>query len=106
MGGQPDGLKDDWDERAGRRMALRTLTPGSEPVSPSGKGFGTCQRCSVDFPPCHPAAPAYRHRSGRPADGEVTLAMPFGSAHIGSTVSIMILPQVHLRKPCYDFYFL
>ncbi len=20
--------------------------------------------------------------------------------------SIMILPQVHLRKPCYDFYFL
>lgn len=21
-------------------------------------------------------------------------------------VSIMILPQVHLRKPCYDFYFL
>ena len=23
-----------------------------------------------------------------------------------STASIMILPQVHLRKPCYDFYFL
>ena len=23
-----------------------------------------------------------------------------------STISIMILPQVHLRKPCYDFYFL
>ena len=22
------------------------------------------------------------------------------------TFSIMILPQVHLRKPCYDFYFL
>lgn len=21
-------------------------------------------------------------------------------------ISIMILPQVHLRKPCYDFYFL
>ncbi len=23
-----------------------------------------------------------------------------------SNMSIMILPQVHLRKPCYDFYFL
>ena len=23
-----------------------------------------------------------------------------------SLYSIMILPQVHLRKPCYDFYFL
>ena len=22
------------------------------------------------------------------------------------TLSVMILPQVHLRKPCYDFYFL
>ena len=22
------------------------------------------------------------------------------------TLFIMILPQVHLRKPCYDFYFL
>ena len=21
-------------------------------------------------------------------------------------ISVMILPQVHLRKPCYDFYFL
>ena len=25
---------------------------------------------------------------------------------LGGRVSIMILPQVHLRKPCYDFYFL
>lgn len=24
----------------------------------------------------------------------------------GATLTIMILPQVHLRKPCYDFYFL
>ena len=23
-----------------------------------------------------------------------------------SDLSVMILPQVHLRKPCYDFYFL
>ena len=24
----------------------------------------------------------------------------------GKESSVMILPQVHLRKPCYDFYFL
>ena len=23
-----------------------------------------------------------------------------------NNLSVMILPQVHLRKPCYDFYFL
>ena len=28
------------------------------------------------------------------------------AAHAGSLLSVMILPQVHLRKPCYDFYFL
>ena len=25
---------------------------------------------------------------------------------VGMDITIMILPQVHLRKPCYDFYFL
>lgn len=29
-----------------------------------------------------------------------------GTASRPSPVSLMILPQVHLRKPCYDFYFL
>ena len=24
----------------------------------------------------------------------------------GATETVMILPQVHLRKPCYDFYFI
>ena len=36
-------------------------------------------------------------------------ALVFGSAvSISEFIisSIMILPQVHLRKPCYDFYFL
>ena len=26
--------------------------------------------------------------------------------HLGKCIVLMILPQVHLRKPCYDFYFL
>ena len=30
---------------------------------------------------------------------------PACGAH-GGAVTLMILPQVHLRKPCYDFYFL
>ena len=25
---------------------------------------------------------------------------------VGESDPLMILPQVHLRKPCYDFYFL
>ena len=28
------------------------------------------------------------------------------STSLFSEISVMILPQVHLRKPCYDFYFL
>lgn len=29
-----------------------------------------------------------------------------GGAAAAAALSLMILPQVHLRKPCYDFYFL
>ena len=32
--------------------------------------------------------------------------MPRRASYNLPTYSIMILPQVHLRKPCYDFYFL
>lgn len=42
------------------------------------------------------AIPAEREGgAGRSARGPVGQAFP-----------LMILPQVHLRKPCYDFYFL
>lgn len=37
--------------------------------------------------------------------GECTLPPERGQQHLQIT-SVMILPQVHLRKPCYDFYFL
>lgn len=36
---------------------------------------------------------------------ECTLPLKRGQQHPQIT-SVMILPQVHLRKPCYDFYFL
>ena len=42
--------------------------------------------------------PGTRH--GRPEGGVSTVAIE------GTEQPIMILPQVHLRKPCYDFYFL
>ena len=46
---------------------------------------------------------------------ETTLELPqpstapkegFVVSHARGAVTLMILPQVHLRKPCYDFYFL
>lgn len=42
------------------------------------------------------------------ADTHETLLRPMSVLRSSSTreVSLMILPQVHLRKPCYDFYFL
>ena len=32
--------------------------------------------------------------------------LTWSSRNFDAEISIMILPQVHLRKPCYDFYFL
>ena len=37
--------------------------------------------------------------------GERRQRLTRASSH-GLPVSVMILPQVHLREPCYDFYFL
>ena len=39
---------------------------------------------------------------------EETLPHLLGTIHSGvvKRQTVMILPQVHLRKPCYDFYFL
>ena len=36
----------------------------------------------------------------------VYVLLNWGFKPIQTNNSIMILPQVHLRKPCYDFYFL
>lgn len=48
-----------------------------------------------------PGAPALTRRGDRP----VSRGTARGRIDLGR-VSTMILPQVHLRKPCYDFYFL
>ena len=52
-------------------------------------------------------------REGWDGDGVADVPQPgtapkggFGCGTHGGAVTLMILPQVHLRKPCYDFYFL
>jgi hypothetical protein len=42
----------------------------------------------------------------RDEDGGCAHAPKEGQQQPHQVHSIMILPQVHLRKPCYDFYFL
>ena len=71
---------------------------------------------SVLWSPSHEVG-RRRKRSGgrRPAEGDGGGAPPrttpkrvLGTVHRAEWPlgSVMILPQVHLRKPCYDFYFL
>ncbi len=43
---------------------------------------------------------------GLPRDGAQVCGKRRAAKKAHSRNSIMILPQVHLRKPCYDFYFL
>lgn len=89
-----------------RRRRGRVRTPQRNPVRDTARSS-----------PQSPATPratldtARQRRGGRntPFSG---LSFPpghgirQGTASRPSPVSLMILPQVHLRKPCYDFYFL
>ena len=62
----------------------------------------------------HDLLPACSLPWGREADGGEPWTFEWLSLHQPSWPvwrrsrrrSVMILPQVHLRKPCYDFYFL
>ena len=74
---------------AARPISIRLLLPGSDRRDEAGEHRAW------------PLAPAY----GIPPDAQKDLF--FGLARlIILSRSLMILPQVHLRKPCYDFYFL
>ena len=46
--------------------------------------------------------------SGKTNHLKLSLPHLLGTVHSGVVKgqTVMILPQVHLRKPCYDFYFL
>ena len=59
---------------------------------------------------CVARSPGQKRTPRRPTDapvreGERGRARDRG-VRLRGTLSLMILPQVHLRKPCYDFYFL
>jgi hypothetical protein len=65
--------------------------------------------CTVDirvFVCCPPAGNTAVH----PAEATTRRVIQAPGGGFGGTSpprnSVMILPQVHLRKPCYDFYFL
>ena len=69
-----------------------------------GFGFASNGRSS---PPGAFIPPGARAAVGRgPAKETVVGSQGMGGSGRWDPRSVMILPQVHLRKPCYDFYFL
>ena len=65
-----------------------------------------CARCTPDPPAGPPAGGPDRGKPGVRGVA-VSLSKPKGKGFPPrARFSVMILPQVHLRKPCYDFYFL
>ncbi|CAL8988668.1 unnamed protein product [Prunus brigantina] len=57
-------------------------------------------------PPAHTVSGATRTRSLVQVPWRNSRRCSFFSGRSARQVSTMILPQVHLRKPCYDFSFL
>ena len=58
-----------------------------------------------DAGPCEGAQQQRRQRDNPKLEGGLLLPRNRPESKSGS-IPVMILPQVHLRKPCYDFYFL
>ena len=99
---------------ATRRPAARARTPATAPTAASRRrttargggrderpvrrtrpGMAAAPRAGRRFDPPAPALGIRRQRLSARLPRERDRAKP-----------VMILPQVHLRKPCYDFYFL
>ena len=74
------------------------------PACSAGSGRLSARRSGTPPDPSRPLLPL----AGRSKRLYLVLAKVCHSLPLGwkKQVSIMILPQVHLRKPCYDFYFL
>lgn len=89
------------------RARARTHGPGPRGLSPSrplpefsgsrGRRGRAARRTA------HGPRPHTRRKGGH---GQADEEGPGGTAAAFSRSPLMILPQVHLRKPCYDFYFL
>ena len=81
----------------GRSPQLQPSDTGHLPPPPN-PGWATPDPSRGRLPPSRTGRTYERHRY----IGEIIRR----SVATASETSVMILPQVHLRKPCYDFYFL
>ena len=88
------------EDRAGRRAAL-----GADDLPRESCGREPAKRLAERARPrdSAPEAPRPANTCEHVSETVNTAARRVSSSR---RVSVMILPQVHLRKPCYDFYFL
>ena len=113
-------------EAVGRKMSLdarrRTSWEGRRAMNPSPTPSSLSRRAGIPDKPLGRGLPFFlegkKFHPRRPtitSAGGVSLILALDSAPVYEPLgllgglglfSIMILPQVHLRKPCYDFYFL
>ncbi len=90
----------------------RTSLPGDARRQDLPRGSQVGLTAGTSSRPLRPgdSAPEVQDRqtaAGRPQTETVELRPVCTVLRVGREVcSVMILPQVHLRKPCYDFYFL
>jgi hypothetical protein len=100
------------DERGTRERALREITAtagrrrstalaGAENTG-AEKASARADRVPSKFHLRRRRSDAHRSEIAIPIERLLSVARRFK----GASASLMILPQVHLRKPCYDFYFL
>ena len=80
----------------------RGVAPDRPPTARGGRG---ALRTRLALPLSPPPGPIPRRTGGGEAR-EPGAGRGEAPAPLSEPTALMILPQVHLRKPCYDFYFL
>ena len=79
------------------------VNPGSQRLAAQDRQVLGPRRSGVDCLARAPRHPWFRRNT---RSYPTWFAKAFGLRQRHGTKPLMILPQVHLRKPCYDFYFL
>lgn len=89
-------------------IASHAAPQKSSPRAPlSRRGCSLARNAPKIIPPARPARRARRRRKGHPRRTAIANRHRCSTSSQSSVrASTMILPQVHLRKPCYDFSFL